>query len=130
MRHIVVALDLISQIHSRAPTTDLQIAGDALKRAAPKIANGFAVMVNFPLFWKMCLDMVKAGSGYELDYEILVPGTDLRTRASVTDIVEVEMLPKAIGGEAVFMTVDGNEDETCTIGIVWKTLSEYLGDLE
>ena len=100
-----------------------------MKRVTPPIAGGIRILVNFPLFWKMCLDMVKAGSGYEFNYEILVPGTDLRERASVSDLVDVAMLPKAIGGEAVSTGPDGKEDETYTLGIAHPTLSAFLKGL-
>ena len=66
-----------------------------MKRVTPPAAGGIMMLVNFPLFWKMCLDMIKAGSGYEFNFEILAPGTDLRERASVSDLVDVAMLPKA-----------------------------------
>ena len=102
-----------------------------MKRVTPPIAEGLRFLVNFPLFWKMCLDMVKAGSGYEFNFEILVPGTDLRERASVSDLVDVAMLPKAIGGDAVSKGPDGKakEDETYTLGIGHPTLSAFLKGL-
>ena len=100
-----------------------------MKRATPPRAEAITFLVNFPLFWKMCLDMVKAGSGYEFNFEILVPGTDLRERASVSDLVDVAMLPKAIGGDAVSKGPDGKEDETYTLGIGHPTLSAFLKGL-
>ena len=100
-----------------------------MKRVTPPIAEGLRFLVNFPLFWKMCLDMVKAGSGYEFNYEILVPGTNLRERASVSDLADVAMLPKAIGGDAVGKGPDGKEDETYTLGIGHPTLSAFLKGL-
>lgn len=51
-------------------TTDVQAAGDALKRAIPSNAGEMKFLVNFPLFWKMCVDMMKAGSGYAFDSEV------------------------------------------------------------
>ena len=108
----------------------MQAAGDVLKRATPPIPNSLRILVNFPLFWKMLIDMVKAGSGYSFNYEIFVPGADLRERASITDIVDIAMLPKAIGGDAVSIDKDGNEDETCTRGIEIPTLSQFLNSLE
>ena len=87
-------------------------------------------MVNFPFLWKMCLDMLKAGSGVEFKFEILAPGTDLRVRASVADAVDVAMLPKAIGGHAVSVDAEGNEDETYTLGVQHPTLSAFLKKLE
>ncbi len=89
------------------------------------------MLVNFPLFWKMVIDMVKAGSGYEFNYEILVPGADLRERASIADLVDIAILPKSIGGEAVFVSVDadGNKDENDVRGVEHPTLSGFLETL-
>ena len=97
-----------------------------MKRVFPPIAQGVRVFVNFPLFWKMVIDMVKAGSGYEFNYEILVPGTDLRERASIAELVDIAILPKSIGGEAVSVDADGNEDENNVRGVEYPTLSAYL----
>lgn len=109
-----------------ARTTDLQAAGDVGSRVSPRTAGAMTFLVNFPVFWKMCLDMVKAGSGIEIDYEILVPGTDLRKFSSVTDVVDVAMLPKAIGGDVASIDEDGKEDETYTVGVGHPTLSAFL----
>ena len=100
-----------------------------MERATPKFAKGVTFLVNFPAFWKMCLDMVKAGSGYDFNYEIIVPGTELRDCATITDLVDVAMLPKAIGGEAISVDADGKEDETCTCGIEHPRLSAFLEEL-
>ena len=78
----------------------------------------------------MCVDMVRAGAGFEFEYEILVPGTDLRGRASIADLVDVALLPKAIGGDAVSKDEDGKEDETCTRNMKHPTLTEFLERLE
>ena len=74
--------------------------------------------------------MMRAGSGYEFDYEILVPGTDLRERSSITEKVDIALLPKAIGGNAVCVDTDGKEDETCTRGFSYPRLSAFLEGLE
>ena len=109
---------------------DLQAGGDALNRAVPSLAKGLRFLVNFPVFWKMCLDMIRAGAGFEFEYEILVPGTDLRGQASVADLVDVALLPKAIGGDAVSVDDDDKEDETCTRNMNQPTLTEFLKGLE
>ena len=114
-----------------ARSTDLQAAGDVMKRATLQLdCRGVRFLVNFPSFWKIIIDMVRAGSGLELSYEILAPGTNLHEHASVVDIVEIANLPKAIGGEAVSVDEDGNEDETYTRGVGQPTLSEFLKRLE
>ena len=100
-----------------------------MERATPRIANGVTFLVNFPMFWKMCLDMMRVGSGYEFNYEILVPGTDLRERSSITEKVDIALIPKAIGGDAVCIDTDGKEDETCTRGFHYPRLSAFLEGL-
>ena len=100
-----------------------------MKRVTPPVREGVRVLVNFPSFWKMVIDMVKAGSGYEFNYEILVPGTDLRERASIAELVDIAILPKSIGGEAVSVDADGNEDENNVRGVEQPTLSALLEKL-
>ena len=70
--------------------------------------------------------MIKAGSGYIFNFEALTPGTDLRKHASVVDLVDVAILPKAIGGDATSVDKDGKVDETCTLGVDHPTLSAFL----
>ena len=70
--------------------------------------------------------MIKAGSGYIFNFEALTPGTDLRKHASVMDLVDVAILPKAIGGDATSLDKDGKVDETCTLGMEHTTLSEFF----
>ena len=81
------------------------------------------------MYAKMCLDMIRAGSGYTFNFEALVPGTDLRSRPSVTELVDVALLPKAIGGDKVTVDENGEEDETCTRGAGHPRLSEFLQEL-
>ena len=106
--------------------TDLQAGSDAIGRAFPAPAGSITFLVNFPAYAKMCLDMIKAGSGYVFNFEALVPGTDLRKHASVLHLVDVAILPKAIGGDATSVDNDGKEDETCTLGVEHPTLSAFL----
>ena len=109
--------------------TDLQVGSEAMGRAFPNSAGSITFLVNFPAYAKMCLDMLKAGSGYVFNFEALVPGTDLRKHASVMDLVDVAMLPKAIGGDATTAGKDGKEDETCTLGVEHPTWSAFLKGL-
>ena len=109
---------------------DLQEGGDALGRACPDPAGTITFLVNFPVFAKMVLDMMKAGSGFTIDFEALVPGTDLRKHASVVDLVDIAILPKAIGGDATSVDKDGKEDETYTLGVEHPTLSAFLQGFE
>ena len=108
---------------------DLQAGGDALGRACPVPAGTIAFLVNFPIFAKMVLDMIKAGSGFTLNFEALAPGTDLRKHGTVMDLIDATILPKAIGGDATSVGDDGKEDETCTLGVEHPTLSAFLKGL-
>ena len=109
---------------------DLQEGGDALGRACPDPAGTITFLVNFPVFAKMVLDMIKAGTGLAFGDEMLTPGTDMRKHALVMDLVDVAILPKAIGGDATSIDKDGKEDETCTLGVEHSTLSAFLKGLE
>ena len=108
---------------------DLQEGGDALGRACPIPAGTITFLVNFPAYVKMRLDMIKAGSGFTFDFEALAPGTDLREHASVMDLVDIAILPKAIGGDATSFGKDGKEDETCTLDVGHPTWSAFLKGL-
>ena len=84
-------------------------------------------MVNFAPFWKTVIDIAISGTGSKFEYEILVPGMDLGGHEGVTDLVDVTMLPKVIGGATV--TVDketGEEDEHCSKGSNHEKLSSLL----
>ena len=72
-------------------------------------AGSITFLVNFPAFVKMCLEMIKAGSGYTFEFEALAPGTDLRKHESVMDLIDIGILPKAIGGDATSVGDDGKE---------------------
>ena len=108
---------------------DLQVGGDVLGRACPVPAGTITILVNFPVYAKMVLDMIKAGSGFTLDFEALAPGTDLRKHDTLVDLVDATILPKAIGGDATSVGDDGKEDETCTLGVEHPTLSAFLKGL-
>ena len=80
------------------------------------------VMFEFPSFWKMILDMIKTGSGYVFESIILPPDTKLREQESVTNLLDVSLLPKSIGGDAVSVDDEtGEQDERCVRG--WKHLT-------
>ena len=106
--------------------TDLQEGSGAIGRAFPSPAGSITILVNFPAYAKMCLDMIKAGSGFTFDFEALAPGMDLREHASVMDLVDIAILPKAIGGDATSFGTDGKEDETCTLDVGHPTWSAFL----
>lgn len=69
--------------------------------------------------------MLNANASLQL--EILPPGTDLRQHEVVAAAVDVSMLPKAIGGEALSINEEsGEEDEHFSRGIKHGSLSEFL----
>ena len=118
----------VSAANIRA-NADFQAGGDATGRAVPNPPGSITILVNFPVYAKMVLDMIKAGSGFTFDFEALAPGTDLRKHASVMDLIDIAILPKAIGGDATSFDENGKEDETCTLGVEHPTWSAFLKGL-
>ena len=136
-----------------------QAAGDAQGRGFPSWSGNITFLVNFPAFWKTCLNMLAAGSGYAFEFEvgarrdwrregrkedsksaeqkltpppllkIIVPGTDLKTKPSITDAVDISLLPKAIGGDAVNVDENGEKDERCARGSRHPSISVFLKGL-
>ena len=97
----------------------------------PSNSEDIRFLVNFPMLWKFGLDTLAAGSGYRFKFEILEPGADVRSCDSLAKLVDVSLLPKAIGGDA--FSVDektGEEDAMCCRGAKHETLSEFLKGLE
>ena len=74
--------------------------------------------------------MLAAGSGYTFDFKMLRPGTDLSKEKLVTDAVNMAMLPKAIGGEAVCVDEDGAEDENCCRGFAHVKILAFMSEFE
>ena len=97
-----------------------------LRTCYPPVADQMTYLVGFPLFWKMIIDMTRLGSGYEFTLEMIPQATDLH-KTSLGSVVDISILPKAIGGEA--FTVDdesGEEDEHCSRGRRCPKLSRLL----
>ena len=116
----VVSLCLLTHTTTSSPPpnpptpADAQAIGSTLARLNNSTPGTETVFVNFNIFWKMCVDMLRRGAGYEFKgLEIVPPGKDLRKMQSITDRVDVALLPKAIGGDAVFVDKEGKEDDTC-----------------
>ena len=106
-----------------------QAMGDAKKRASPACRGSFAYLVNFPSYIKFALDMVIRGTGIELKFEALAPGTDVRQHVELNNLVDWSSLPKAIGGDKVSVDEDGKVDETCSRGRGHVSLSAFLDQL-
>ena len=89
--------------------------------------TGITFLVNFPILWKFMIDIFKAGSGYSFTMEILAPGTDIRYRESITSAVDLAILPKAIGGDAVSVDEEtGEVDERCCLGVKFPTIKSFV----
>ena len=73
--------------------------------------------------------MVASASAIQSDLNILKFGADLRQQESVTRAVDVALLPKAIGGNAVTVGEDRKEDERCSRGQGQPRLSAFLSGL-
>ena len=72
-----------------------------------------------------------AGAG-KFDFEILHDdgSTQLSSYASVTDVVDIAMLPKAIGGTKVsFVDDNGRGDETYSRGVEHPSFLALMGGL-
>ena len=87
------------------------------------------MLVNFPAFWKMCLDMIEAGSGYRVNRVIVSITTEISEASEVTDVVDVTILPKVLGGTKVSKRDGGEEDETYTHGVEHPSMWALLTDL-
>ena len=108
-----------------------QGASSASRSVTPPQAGSMAFLVNFPPFWKMLIDMLARGSGFTLKHEILVPGQDLRAHEGVARAVDIAVLPKAIGGDAVSVDEEsGEEDERCALGFQHPRISTFMKKLE
>jgi len=89
-------------------------------------------MVNFPLLWKLCLDIASLAGGYEDEkIDIIAPNTELEDRELIWMNVDVEALPKAIGGDAVVVVDEetGEEDEMCCRGVEHPSVSALVAQL-
>ena len=58
------------------------------------------------------------------------PGRDLRQEDAVTSLVDVALLPKAIGGDASSIAENGEEDERCVRGFKFPSVNDYVACLE
>ena len=77
---------------------------------------------------RIILQMLKMG-GLTQEYEIITPGRNLEEIKTITDVVDVSMLPKAIGGNRVTIDEEGIEDESCWRGFNHLSLSEYIRNI-
>ena len=97
---------------------------------APACPGSVAFLVNFPTLWTMCLDMFVAGAVFKLEYEVLPPGIDLSQHEAVVSVVDITMLPKAIGGDAISTDKEsGKEDERCCLGVDHLSISAFVKSL-
>ena len=105
---------------------DARAIGDINKRLYPRFHNSIAFLTNFPTLWKFAVNIFTTSSGYTFDMEI-VPGTDLRDHQSITKILDVSILPKAIGGDAAYVNEEtGEEDVHYCRSVTFPKLSTFL----
>ena len=101
-----------------------------LKRVCPTRWSQVSIMLNFPTFFKMFFDMIRAGSGYEFEMVLLPTGADLKQQEAFAGVADLSLLPKAIGGDAVSVNENGEEDEACVRGFRHERLSQVVERLE
>ena len=102
-----------------------QHLGEAKGRVSFVCAQSYAFLFNFPRMWSFLLNIIRVGSGFDFHWEI-VAGLSLRENANITALIDVALLPKAIGGNAVSIDEDGREDETYTRGVGHARVSAML----
>ena len=105
-------------------------AGAAMKRAVLKTAGTERFMVNCPSMMKMGANMLVHGIGLSFGFTLFEPGRDLRQEDAVTSLVDVALLPKAIGGDASSIAENGEEDERCVRGFKFPSVNDYVACLE
>ena len=73
--------------------------------------------------------MLEGATGYKIK-PIIVQEVDLRKCESVIAVVDVSILPKAIGGQACSIDDQGNEDGRNVRGVECPKLSAFMEELE
>ena len=97
------------------------------KRLYPSAQSDITFAVNFPTYWKFAIGILTASSGYTFPMELFVPGTDLSECESITKLVDISILPKAIGGDAAHVNEEtGEEDVYYCRGVTFPKLSMLL----
>ena len=108
----------------------MQMAASVSKAMAVKAPTSKTFCFGFAPHFKMIFDMIKGGSGLlQHNLHLLSAGKDLHTVEDLTTEINVASLPKAIGGDAVSLDEDGEEDETCCLGIEHPTWSAFVKGL-
>ena len=93
----------------------------------PRFHDDITFVVNFPTFWKFAIGIYTASSGYTFSMELFVPGTELRECESITKLVDISILPKAMGGDAFHVNEEtGEEDVHNCRGVKFPKLSVFL----
>ena len=101
-----------------------QTMGQVKSGIFPAVAGTVVFNVNFPVFWRVCLDMYRRGTGTQIPFEFYDNAATLDKEATVVDAVDLSLLPKAIGGKQSSTDKDGKEDDKFCCGVIHPTISE------
>ena len=70
-------------------------------------------------------DDLAGTSGKEFAFKVFDAKTDLSCHKPITDLLDVEMLPAAIGGNATSFDEEGKADEHYSSGVVHPSVIEF-----
>ena len=65
----------------------------------------------------------------DFTFRVYLESTDLLGEKSVTDLVDVEKLPRSIGGNASSVCEDGTVDPTCSRGVEHPSFKNFIQQL-
>ena len=74
-------------------------------------------------------DVVVGGSGKRFRFEVLNAETDLSHHPPIADLLDIKMLPAAIGGDATSFDESGGADEHYSRGVAHPSVMEFSEDL-
>ena len=116
---------------------DAHEAEDAQKRVAPPCPGSVVFFVRNSIFSLGAMleeflddDYFADGSGNGFVFRVFDAKTHLSLQQPVTDLLDVAMLPAAIGGDATsFDDKDGEADEHYSRGVAHPSLTEFFQGL-
>ena len=105
---------------------------DSQKRVAPPCPGSIAFFVRTSIFsWGAMIDEllddddVADASGNGFAFKVFGAETDLSRQQPVTDLLDIEMLPAAIGGDSTSFDENGEADEHYSRGVPHPSLMEF-----
>ena len=115
-------------------TKDAQAAAMALKKAAVPLPGSMAIFVKCksPIWTSFLTQAVEQGiiGSSDFNFRVYLESTELWSESSVTDLVDVEILPRSIGGKASSFSEDGTVDPTCCHGVQHPSFTTFVEQLQ